>query len=366
MTELEYWLYLAHVQGLESRRIAMLLQIFDDPSEVFKAKREYLEQVMFLEEYHINQLVNGRSIDYSAELERFKNDGIKFVTINDSIYPEKLRNIPDSPYFLFYKGELPDNNKPSVAIIGSRKCSPYGLEVGRSFAKALSECGVEIISGMAAGVDGCSHRGALEAKAKTYGVLGCGVDVCFPAENRDIYMAMQNQGGVISEYYPGQQPLPYYFPLRNRIISGLSDCVLVVEARRKSGTSITVGQALEQGREVFAIPGRIGDHISDGCNEMIKNGARIATEPADILEELKSQYEMLLADEKKKKSRKIVFDNELEKKVYEALDIKARHLSEVAEICKIPAEQLSVILVGLELKDYVSEVGKNMYIKRMR
>lgn len=365
MTDKKYWLYLARIKGLESRRRSLLLNMFGTPEEVFKAPRELLEKVMLLEELQINQLVNSRTIDFDKELEVFENKGIHFVTTEEEGFPDKLRTIPDCPSFLFYKGRLPEENTPSVAIIGSRKCSTYGSAIAEMFAERLAECGISIISGMAAGIDGCAQRGALKAGGRTYGILGSGVDICFPKSNEDIYERMQVDGGVISEYYPGQEPLPYNFPQRNRIISGLSDCVLVAEARKKSGTNITVGQALEQGKDVFAIPGRIGDVVSDGCNELIKNGAFLATEPEDILNELRLKYEQLLKEikiKKKKLTKKLDFE---EKIVYACLRLQPMHISEIEKETGINAEKLSNILINMVLKDVVTEAGTNIYFKNV-
>ena len=167
-------------------------------------------------------------------------------------------------------GKLPDENRPTVSIVGARNSSEYGKYAAKLFGERLAAAGVQVISGMARGVDGISQQSAIYAGGDSYGVLGSGVDVCYPEDNRRLYDSLITNGGVISEYLPGTQPKPQYFPQRNRIISGLSDVVLVIEAREKSGTLITVDMALEQGREVFAVPGRICDSLSYGCNSLIR------------------------------------------------------------------------------------------------
>ena len=283
MTKKEYWLYLAKIKGLGSGRRRILLETFGSPEEIYKASAGVLRTLPLLEDYHVEALTEYRNTDYEEEMERIKGQGISFVTIDDKEFPERLKSIPDAPAFLFYKGELPGNDIPAVAMVGSRKCSYYGKEVCLTFSKRLAEAGIDIISGMAFGVDGFAHRGAIEAGGRTTAVLGCGVDICYPPANRDIYEKLGKPGfGIISEYYPGEAPISYNFPQRNRIISGLADVLLVVEAGKKSGTFITVDHALEQGKDIFAIPGRIGDTVSDGCNILIKNGAHIATEPEEI------------------------------------------------------------------------------------
>ncbi|MBR6474168.1 MAG: DNA-processing protein DprA [Lachnospiraceae bacterium] len=376
MTEREYWLYLSRVKGMESGRRRILLDMFGTPEEIYKASEAALRSIPLLEDFHIDQLLSYRSTDYEKEMEKFIRAGIGFVTVNEKEYPDRLRNIPDAPPFLFYRGELPLNDKPAVAMVGSRKCSIYGREMCMKFSYELAAAGIEIISGMAAGVDGFAHRGAIKAEGKTFAVLGCGVDVCYPSMNRDIFDTLSGKrdeektvgekksyGGIISEYYPGDKALPYNFPQRNRIISGLCDILLVVEAGKKSGTFITVDHALEQGREIFAIPGRIGDTVSDGCNSLIKNGAMMATEPEDIIEELKSHYEMLLSVEKKRKKTVKEKLSAEEKEVYDRLEPVPIGINEISGLTGVGYEKLTGILISLELKGLIKEAGKNLYIR---
>lgn len=382
MTGKEYWLYLSRVKGMESGRRRILLDMLGTPEEIYKAGEAMLRSIPLLEDFHIGQLLDYRNTDYEKELESFTKKGIGFVTVDEKEYPGRLRDIPDAPPFLFFKGELPKRDKPAVAMVGSRKCSIYGREMCLKFSESLAAAGIDIISGMAAGVDGFAHRGAIKAGGKTYAVLGCGVDVCYPAMNRDIFDTLSGKqdrirmdktesdgdnvksyGGIISEYYPGDKALPYNFPQRNRIISGLCDILLVVEAGKKSGTFITVDHALEQGREIFAIPGRIGDTVSDGCNSLIKNGAMMATEPDDIIEELKNHYEMLLTVEKKKKKTVKEKLSGEEKEVYDRLEPVPIGINEISGLTGVGFDRLSMILISLELKGLIKEVGKNLYIK---
>lgn len=218
--------------------------------------------------------------------EEMTAQGIRVLFYEDREYPERLRDIPEPPNMLYVRGNVPDGSMPGVSIVGARLCSDYGRYTARKFAYALAEAGVQIISGMALGIDGISHRAAMEAGGRTFAVLGCGVDVCYPAQNRDIYERIPAQGGILSEYPPGTAPCAGLFPRRNRIISGLADVLLVIEARKKSGTLITVDAALEQGKEVYALPGRVTDALSGGCNGLIAQGAGIATSPEQLLEEL--------------------------------------------------------------------------------
>lgn len=236
--------------------------------------------------------------NYMAEL------GIGYTYYQEADFPQKLRNIPDPPFGIFYKGKLPDEKIPAVAMIGARKCSEYGRFMAESFASGLASRGINIISGMAIGIDGISQRAALKEGGSSYAVLGCGVDVVYPRTNESLYRQLLEKGGILSEYPPGMEPRPMLFPLRNRIISAFADVILVVEARKKSGTLITVDMALEQGKEVYAVPGRCSDALSMGCNALLRQGAAVATVPEDIISDMawENILDALSGCNKKKKS----------------------------------------------------------------
>lgn len=222
--------------------------------------------------------------DPTALYDAMTRRGIRCVLFGQDGYPDRLREIVDPPSQLYVKGSLPGSGQPTVGIVGARLCSDYGRYTARRFGAALAQAGIQIISGMALGIDGISHKAALDAGGRTFAVLGCGVDICYPEENRDIYDRLHGASGILSEYPPGTAPHAGLFPQRNRIISGLSDLLLVVEARKKSGTLITVDQALEQGKEVYAVPGRVTDALSCGCNHLIRQGAGVAMSPEDLIE----------------------------------------------------------------------------------
>ena len=212
---------------------------------------------------------------------------IRCIKKTDKEYPQKLLQYSSMPAALYVKGQLPSQERPSVAVIGARMCSPYGRIQAFRYAKFLSAAGVQIISGMALGIDSEGHKGALEGKMPTFAVLGSGVDVCYPRSNRKLYeRILWESGGILSECPPGSPPMQWCFPARNRIISALSDAVLIVEAKENSGSLITAGFALEQGKMVFAIPGAVTDALSTGCHKLIYDGAGIAYTPEIILEEL--------------------------------------------------------------------------------
>ncbi|MCR5670132.1 MAG: DNA-processing protein DprA [Butyrivibrio sp.] len=285
LSEKDYAHWLFSVQGVGNASIDKLLCGGRSCREVFEMNEKELAKI--LDQRHAGAIMRAkRTWDFEKKNKKLEAMGIRFVSRIDPEYPDKLRNIADPPFAIYVKGQLPDPSKPSVAIIGARMCSDYGRFMARKFGRELGLAGVQVISGMARGVDGIAQKGALDAGGRSFGVLGCGVDICYPEENKAIYDDLITSGGIISEYLPGTEPKPGHFPLRNRIISALSDIVLVVEARRRSGTSITVDTALEQGKEILAVPGRVTDRLSDGCNYLINQGAGIATGVQDILDRL--------------------------------------------------------------------------------
>jgi len=216
--------------------------------------------------------------------------GIRRIGREDAEYPGRLLKIPDPPKELYVRGKLPEEGRPSVAVIGARECSEYGSYIAGRLGKRMGEAGVQVVSGMARGIDGISQEAALDAGGLSFGVLGCGVDICYPRQNRRLYEELCRVGGVLSEYAPGTPPRSANFPPRNRIVSGLADAVVVVEARAKSGTLITVDMALEQGREVYVVPGRVTDNLSVGCNRLMKMGAGILLDTEEFLGELWELY----------------------------------------------------------------------------
>ena len=285
ITENQYAHWLFNLSGFGNKTIDKLLgtgmtcsEIFESHGKEFKGVLTSKQIKVFDETKHV--------WDFDKEAKKLRDKGIVFVPRIDERFPEKLKNIPNAPFALYLKGELPDPGKPSVAIIGARMCSEYGRFMARNFGRGLALAGVQVISGMARGIDGVSQKAALAAGGRSFGVVGNGVDICYPEENIDIYEELCCNGGVISEFPPGTMPKASFFPMRNRIISGLADIILVIEAREKSGTQITVDTALEQGREVLAVPGRATDRLSDGCNLMISQGAGVALDVKDVLERI--------------------------------------------------------------------------------
>lgn len=284
-----HWLYQA--VGMGNRGLLRKLTSDCTPAEIYEtAKKRCLDKMLSTRyQAKANQIeAFTENYDVTAEYEKLIERGISFVTVNEEGYPKKLVDIPDPPWAIYYVGKLPSDKEMSIAVIGARNCSEYGKAMARQFGEILAGGGIQIVSGMARGIDGIGQQAALEAGGYSLAVLGCGVDICYPPENRQLYEKLIAEGGICSEYPPGIEPRSILFPPRNRIISGMCDGVLVIEAKERSGTLITVDMALEQGRDVYALPGRITDPLSSGCNKLIRQGAELVVSPQEMLRELKS------------------------------------------------------------------------------
>lgn len=274
-------------------------------------------------------------------------------------YPVRLKNYQDMPERLYVKGNLPSDHRPAAAIVGARACSHYGREQARRYARELAAAGVQIISGLASGVDTAAHEGALEGNGTTFAVLGCGVNICYPKENFCLMRRiLEEGGGVISEFHPGEPPLAWHFPKRNRVISAMADLVLVVEARKKSGSLITADFALEQGKSVFALPGRVSDSLSEGCNSLIAQGAGIAADPGILLEELGIHG---LTETTYENGEGL---SEKEKELMKFMKQGSRTPDEICAVSGWRIQEVSVLLIQLRLKGIVREEGKNHYVLR--
>lgn len=292
MTEKErmYAYWICSIPMIGGIRVGQLLERFGSPQAVYEAGVSGWKEILSdsVAEYMDRQKKSG---GLQEEYRQLEEKQIRLVLREEPEFPEKLRKIPDPPYGIFYRGILPESMQPSVAVIGARECSEYGRFVAEELGRYLGSRKIQVISGMARGIDGVSQQAALSAGGVSFGVLGCGVDICYPSQNRGLYEQLQVSGGLISTYAPGIQPMPAFFPPRNRIVSGLSDAVIVIEARRKSGTLITVDMALEQGKDVYVVPGRITDRLSDGCNRLLTQGAGVFLSPESFLEEFLENWE---------------------------------------------------------------------------
>ncbi len=353
----EYWL--ANVPNLSCRKKRTLRMHASSAKALYYIEESQLREWGCEEKDCRILLDSAKEWKLEDEYQKLQDKGIQFVVIDSPRYPERLKNIPSPPYALYVKGSLPKDKVKTAAIVGARECSPYGRQMAEAFATTLSEAGVQIISGMARGVDAVSQRAALQAGGTSFGVLGNGVDICYPREHISLYMELQQSGGLISEQPPGMKPLPQFFPARNRIISGLSDIVLVIEAKERSGSLITADMALEQGKDVYALPGPVTSRLSQGCHNLIKQGAGILTSPQELLEELSISVRQNLLNSEENKN---VLES-TENLVYSCLRFHPESLNELLNKTGLPISKLMHAIMDLELKGYIQEISKNYYVK---
>ena len=284
---MKYWIWLASVEVLGPVKKFALLNKFETAKRIYNATEKEILKVDGMSDKIVQNMQKAKDAKLLEKYEKYilKND-IKIINISDDNYPAKLKNIYAPPITIFAKGDISLLNSKSIAIVGSREPSKYGIYVAEKFSKELSKEGITIVSGLARGIDTFAHVGALSSFSKTIAVLGSGIDVVYPKENAKYYREISEKGLIISEYIVGTAPESKNFPQRNRIISGLSDGVLVVEARKNSGTMITTDFALEQGKELYVIPGNITSNLSAGTNNLIKEGAKLVTDVYEILEDV--------------------------------------------------------------------------------
>jgi len=366
MEDLLYWIRFSIIPNIGNKRLLQLIEYFGSPQNLFMSSKAELKVVPLLNEAIIEDIKSKTYMNEAEKhLENIHRNNIKVITIKDINYPEYLKNIFDPPAILYCKGNLEKDDK-TIGIVGSRKATEYGLKIAESIAYELAGMGITIVSGMARGVDSYAHRGALRAKGKTIAVLGCGLDKAYPVENSELMANIAESGAVVSEYLPGMPPLPKNFPARNRIISGMSLGVVIVEANEKSGSLITADFALEQGREVFAVPGNVYSINSKGTNKLIKEGAKIVTDIDDILEEIKifDNYSnsIIKRDLKKDNLFKGLDKEELE--IVRQIENEPVHIDVLASKCGFSIQLVNSLLIIMELKGIVEQMpGKIFKLK---
>ena len=348
-----YWIGLKAIPGIGNVTFRRLLERFETPTAVLSAPSDALAHVRGVTPAILEAISDGSWRAFAeAECFRLATSGARLVTFTSTDYPKSLFEIPDPPPFLYVRGEL-HCHETAVAIVGSRRATAYGLQATARLAEALAAHGVTVISGMARGVDTAAHKGALAANGRTIGVLGCGIDKVYPPENRKLFQEMAEKGGLISEFPLGTLPLAENFPRRNRIISGLSRGVLVVEAAEKSGSLITAQYALEQGRDVFAVPGNISFATSRGSNRLIKQGAKLVDCVEDILEELPGFAEMPENAGQQPSAARSFSLTPKEAAIYEVLARSPLHIDDIIAQTELTAGEVSSMLLHLELKGAV-------------
>ncbi len=358
MDPLGYWIGFNRVRGIGPARLRALLDFFGSVETAWQAPSEALHEAG-LDRRSLANLIQARSeLDLPGELARLERAGVRALTWEDPAYPPRLLTIDDPPPVLYLKGDLLPADDWCVAIVGTRSASVYGKEAARRLAADLAGAGITIISGLARGIDAVAHRAALDAGGRTFAVLGSGLDVIYPAEHSRMATEIVARGALISEYALGTQPEAANFPPRNRIISGLSRGVVVVEAGERSGALITSDFAAEQGREVFAVPGSIFNRGSQGTNRLIRSGAHPVLSAVDVLEPLHLESAVQHAE-----ARSLLPADETEALLLGELGEEPRHVDEVGRAVQLPIAVVSSTLALMELKGMVRQVGGMNYVR---
>ena len=375
--DLKYWIALKQVEGIGNVGFQSLLDAFGSPRDAFAAPMSMLQAVPGIgakSASRIKAFTDWKKAD--QELDRIGRAGVSIVTSRDPLYPPRLLAADDHPAYLYVKGSL-DGDDVCVAVVGSRAASTYGKYTTERLCRELALRGITVVSGLARGIDSAAHRGALAGKGRTIAVLGCGLDVIYPPENESLYGEIARQGALVSEFPLGTPPNAPNFPARNRIISGISLGVVVVEASQKSGSLITARIALEQGREVFAVPGSIDSAGSRGTNLLIKQGAKLVENVDDILEEILPQVDRERTQARPQPRPRQTREpapggepspgialGETEKAVWQALSQKPAHIDRIIAATGLPAREVLGTLLNLELRGIVEQKPGKTYTRK--
>jgi len=356
------WIALSRVKGLGCVTFKKLAAHFGDPTCAFTASAEELAEIPELDQDVVQAFRNFSAwAEVEDELGRVMNAGISIIRFNDPNYPPRLRTIADPPPFLYVKGEIRETDEKAIAIVGSRSFSEYGRRVACDLSRNLVSLGFTVVSGMARGIDGTAHEAAIDAGGRTIAVLGSGVDVAYPFEHEGLYRRISDSGAVISEFPLGTRPLAFNFPARNRLISGLSLGVVVVEATERSGSLITAALALEQGREVFAVPGQVGTSRSRGTHRLIRQGAKLVENVEDIVEEIAPQL-LQRAGVTERPQRALPPNASLDaRKIFGLFHERSLQIDEVIEITGLASSRVSEILLDLELQGFLRPLPGKRY-----
>lgn len=363
MKNIEYLLALHSVNGLGPIRLKALLDYFGDPKLIWEANPKELLQLGIFQNVANLLTETRKKLDPQKYLEDIQKSKISWMTIFDPSYPKLLKEIYDPPIVFYYKGEILLEDERAIAIVGTRKMTGYGSVVTEKFATGFTKAGVTIVSGLARGVDSQAHKIAIKNKGRTLAVLGGGLKHVFPPENTALAEEIASSfGAIISEFPPNYPSLPGNFPARNRIISGLSKAVLVTEAAEDSGSLITAKLALEQGRDVFAIPGPITSELSKGPSVLIKQGARLVTEVEEVLEELGMDRKSHRVIESESQRGNLT---DIERKILDTLSNESKHVDEICRDLQINAAVVSASLVKMEIFGLIKNLGGGNYIRSL-
>lgn len=360
MDDLKYWIAFSKTGIIGAVRFKKIVAYFSDMREAWEGDKGMFMKAGLEENVADDLIAKKNKINPDTALEEMLKENVDAITINDARYPELLKEIYDPPAIIYYKGNIDILNTPSVGVVGSRKISLYAQQTTPFFVQELAGNGITIISGMALGVDTFAHQAALEAGGKTIAVLGSGLDQrnIYPPHNRDLAQKIIDSAGLmISESPIGTPPLNFNFPQRNRIISGLCLGILIIEAGEKSGALITAKTALDQNREIFAVPGNIFQMNSKGTNDLLKKGAHLVVTPSDIMEILKFK-EIIQHNENKK----IIPENPEEKKILSLLSNEPMHINAIGKAAEMQISKLNGLLILMEMKGTVKNLGGNIYV----
>lgn len=357
MTDRRYWIAFNCTPGIGPTRLKRLLDYFDDVEAAWRAPLAQLEQAGLDRRSRDSLLATRDKLDLSALLAKLEQAKVQVLTWADDDYPERLRNIAQSPPMIYLRGRLAPDDDWAVAVVGTRKPSHYGREVAQRISETLAAAGVTVVSGLARGIDALAHKGALAVGGRTLAVLGSGVDRIYPAEHRQLAQQIMQAGALISDYPLGTRPEASNFPGRNRLISALGRATVIVEAGAKSGALITAEFAVEQGREVYAVPGSILNKNSVGTNRLIRDGARPLLSAEELLEELNLSQVVAQAG-----ARAILVSDPTERLLLDALSNDPLHVDDLGAQTGLPIAQVSSLLAMLELKGMVREIGGMHYV----
>jgi DNA processing protein len=350
MEELTAIMALSRLKGLDAIQKKEVVDRHESIAQLFEGRIKHYNRDLKQKIKSFNEW--GKIDKERAKLEKM---GVNIITIKDSKYPKLLKNIPDAPIILYKKGRLKIGTD-TIAIVGSRRATFEGMNLAEKIAHTLSSIGVTVVSGLARGIDSSAHKGALKEKGKTIGILGCGIDICYPSENMRLFEKMGEEGAILTEYSLGEKPLAFHFPERNRIIAGLSKGILVIEASKRSGSLITARLALEYGREVMAIPGSIFNEDYKGANTLIKEGAKLIDGIEDIITSCFPRLEL-------KKEQGIDMDKD-EDYIYSIIGFDKIHVDEVIEKSKMETKNVMAILTRLEMKEAIGSAPGGFYIRK--
>jgi DNA processing protein len=357
------WLALHLIPGLGNIACKNLLMKFGRPKSIFRASLSDLLQVEGVRREVAERIVKREYMSNPAKVQKsIERQGARIISCAHPEYPAALREIHDPPALLYVKGKGIPPNLTFIAVVGSRNPTSYGMKASEMIGQGLARRGVGVVSGMARGIDSAAHWGCLEGRGFTLAVLGTGIDVLYPGSNAKLHDKIVEKGAVISEFPPGTPPEPKNFPIRNRIISGLSKAVVVVEATLKSGSLITASLALEQGREVLAVPGSVNSFKSTGCHFLIKQGARLVENADDILDELGLNYNHIPKNDSFKEAPPPPLEED-EKKVYDIIGDYPLHIDEIAREAKLEPGEASSILMKMELRGIVRQLPGKMFVR---